>query len=397
MKKSATSHRWLPRPRRAASAVGALLVLAVPVGFLAAQQMSDAGARAAAARREQAGVAYLRPLTALVSALSRAQSLAVGGSRPDGTPVLSALSAVDAADASYGNRLGTGARWADLRQQVVQLTSEKETGRHAFADYSDTIDTVLALVGAVGTGAGLTVDPGTDSALLVDAVLVRLPALVVDSGRMADLALEAEQGTASARPTLTAQVLTARDRVSTTAATLDSDLATSFDSSADPDLASALADPVDQLRDTVSTMAPPTPLVDLGADLADAGQIASSRAQLDTASDQLDTGLLNGLDALLRTRAAHQRELEAGGAAAVLTAVLAAGWLLWTLPPSESRHPRDRAVVAVREEPGRHRAALPAPDAVGAAEAAATSAGNAARIAVGGPSGRARGGGRDAR
>ena len=120
---SATRSAAGQRTVRAATAVTVAVALLVPVAVLVAQVWSSTGDKLSFAADERRGVAYLGPLTRLLSAATEAQSTAVAHKPVDPTAVRSAIAAVDEIDARLGGELRTTERWTTIRPIVQERAS----------------------------------------------------------------------------------------------------------------------------------------------------------------------------------------------------------------------------------------------------------------------------------
>src|SRR4051794_38456047 len=100
--------------RRRASAVALVLLALLVLGMFAVvtrQSWTGTSANAGLVAEERDRVVYMRPLARLVGALTETQSDAVRGTSVDTEAVRSAMDAVDAANSTYGETLGTAQRW----------------------------------------------------------------------------------------------------------------------------------------------------------------------------------------------------------------------------------------------------------------------------------------------
>jgi hypothetical protein len=132
------------------------------------QAWSSNSADARFAGDERSRVAYLRPLTHLVAALTEARSGAVADTQVDTAELQSAVGAVDTADAAYRGVLRTGQRWSDLRARVTAETAHPGQGASALQAFTDTLTLALDLVRRVGDTSDLILDPQLDSYYIMD-------------------------------------------------------------------------------------------------------------------------------------------------------------------------------------------------------------------------------------
>jgi signal transduction histidine kinase/ActR/RegA family two-component response regulator len=152
-------------------------LFAVPLVLLFYLWLVQIAARIDFARQELAGLQYIVALRQLLEPLQQAQALRVLAGE-DGSADSAALAlerdriaegaeAVDRADGRLGRRLGTTASWSALRGRVTDGGAAPEPF----------VGETLRLIAQVGDGSNLILDPELDSYYLMDAVVVRLPAL----------------------------------------------------------------------------------------------------------------------------------------------------------------------------------------------------------------------------
>jgi signal transduction histidine kinase/CheY-like chemotaxis protein/HPt (histidine-containing phosphotransfer) domain-containing protein len=148
------------------------LLIALPLGLLTALWLAELGQRLDSARHELQGVEYLTALRGLLEPLAEADArAAIPGGGDHGAPLTerlrAAADAVDAVDRRVGGRLGTTPLWAAMRARVV----------HRAVSPGMRIAETSALLVHVGDASRLALDPQLESYYLIDAVVVRLPAL----------------------------------------------------------------------------------------------------------------------------------------------------------------------------------------------------------------------------
>jgi signal transduction histidine kinase/FixJ family two-component response regulator len=152
------------------------LLFAIPLGLMMAFWLGEIEDRLAFARKERAGVEYVVALRALLEPLEIVQVLA----GRDGADAAASLrlarerarlvdvaAAMDAVDARVGARLRTTELWQTLRARVVHPSVEPAT----------LVAEVLQMMAHAGDTSNLILDPDLDSYYLMDAVVLRLPAL----------------------------------------------------------------------------------------------------------------------------------------------------------------------------------------------------------------------------
>ncbi|TVZ90400.1 hypothetical protein [Streptomyces sp. BK340] len=275
---------------------------------------------------ERQGVVYLRPMSELVAALADAQSVAVAGRRPDTGEINRVVKELTQADRTVGESLRVHDSWTALQTKIDQLQATPQVGKSAYSTYSETIDVALILMLRIGDTSNLILDPEIDSYYLMDAGMLRLPALIADSGRMLDLEVLRNQGTGKDLPL--ARVLVARDRVSTAASAVEAGLAKSFGASASGTIGKGFLDKIDAFQAAVEPLAPSTPLVEQPLPPS-VELMRSDRSQLSQTALQLDTSTLNALDHLLGARQQDTEENRQGVALVLIICALLAGAAMW--------------------------------------------------------------------
>jgi signal transduction histidine kinase/FixJ family two-component response regulator len=152
------------------------LLFAIPLGLMLMFWLGEIEDRLAFARRERAGVEYVVALRRLLEPLEIVQAL---GRREGGdaaaamrvarerTRLATAAEALDRLDAQVGVRLRTSNLWQALRVRVV----------HPSVDPAALIAETLQMMTHAGDTSNLILDPDLDSYYLMEAVVLRLPAL----------------------------------------------------------------------------------------------------------------------------------------------------------------------------------------------------------------------------
>lgn len=312
------------RPARVAAAAAVALAVLTPLAVLGAQVWTRTGNSLAFSADERRGVAYLRPLTDLLSAATEAQSAAVGGQPADPAAVRAAIAAVDEVDGRLGAELRTTDRWVTVRATVEERSARPwPVPSIAYTQYSDLVTALLELNRTVGDNSRLILDPGIDAYYVMNATLLRIPEILVDSGRYADLSVLAAAGTED--PTMQPRLAAARNRVATDATDLSDGLVKAFARTSSGTLGPGLTRQLDNFRTAVDAVAPSTSLLAPvpARSLAD---LTADQGVLRTAALDLQRAALEQLDRLLADRESGDRRdrLIALGALAVGLIVAAA-------------------------------------------------------------------------
>ena len=322
-------------------AIGAALAVALltPVAVLFTLVWSSTGDRMAFAADERRGVAYLGPLTRLLSVVTDAQAEAVSGKPINPEPVRAAIVEVDAIDAELGGQLRTTDRWTTIRGIIQERTGRRWNDTiEAYTQFSDLVTQLMELNRKVGDGSRLILDPQLDSYYVMNAALLRTPEILVDSGRYTDLSVLAAAGTdgpaGPGRATVrdSAALTAARNRVATNAIDLSDGLLKAFGSTSSTSLGPGLTRPLDDFRTSVDAVAPSNSLL-AQPPVRSPTDLESDQNALQQAALALQEAALGELDRLLdaRQNAAERTRLIAAGAA--LLGLLVAGAAAVTLRP----------------------------------------------------------------
>jgi hypothetical protein len=294
------------RPARAAVAAAVAVAVLAPLAVLAAQVWSGTRSSLAFTADERRGVEYLRPLTKLLAVATEAQSAAVSGRQVNAAAVRAAVAEVQAVDDRLGRTLRTTDRWTTVRGIVEDRVSRTWTEpAEAYQQFSDLTTGLLELNRTVGDNSRLILDPGLDAYYVMNATLLRIPEILVDSGRYADLStLTAGAGRPDAAAL--AQLTAARNRVASDEADLSAGLVKAFTQTGSSTLGPALTRQLDDFRTAVGAVAPSNSLLAPVPDRSPA-DLAADQAALQRSALALDQAALDQLDRLLAGRAGDER------------------------------------------------------------------------------------------
>jgi hypothetical protein len=279
---------------------------------------------------ERAGVAYLRPLTHLVGELTRAQSTAVAGGRVDPTPVNTAIATVDTADGTHGATLGARQRWTDLKARITALIGREVSGDQAYLAYADVTTLAMDLARKVGDTSELILNPELDSYYLMDTVLLRVPDVLVFSGRATDLAVVNAQRPTDAGRT---RVAVARFQVAEASDAIGTGLRKAMDATSSATLGPNVTGQLDAFRSAVDAFVPPATLLQ-SLDNATVDTLAGAAGRIRQQTLPLADATLTELDVLLRERHDALATQRAWAVINTVIGVLLAILLLWLLLPA---------------------------------------------------------------
>ncbi len=346
------------RARRAAAVAGLVVLLVLPMAVIFTLLWSARAADLTFNQDERRGVRYLGPLTKLLDTVTQQQSEVVQGHGAVSAEVDQAVATVDAADREEGGRLQTTERWGQLRQQILDVTGRADLNpAEAFTTYSGVVDLTVQLIRKAGDTSNLILDPKLDAYYLMNATLLRVPEMLVSSGRYTDLVrIVAGTGKATDPDTL-AQLASVRDQVLASADDLTAGLRKSFEATRSKSLVPTLLRQLDDFRTAVDTLAPRVSPVQSGpARSPNPDGVQLNQDDLQRAAIALDGVALGQLDELLKTRLDAIGRQRVYALAALLAGVLASGTVvIWLRPARRSgsgraglrptRRHRDRATT----------------------------------------------------
>lgn len=331
------------RSRRARMVIACLaaVIALVPITITLGEFWSTSGSVISFAQRERMGVQYLIPLSRVLSLTVDAESDAVNGLRwnlPQGsqstipgqaTTLSGGIAAVDAVDAQIGDELGAHQRWIEVRSRLLALQNNSLTGVGAYTDYSTTVDLVSALITKITDSSNLILDPQLDSYYLLDAAAVRLPRIIVNAGRVADLAALVDQA-AGRLDEIAPQERVYQDRVRTDVAQMSDGLQKAMASTDSSTVGPHLLVPLDRLQSALASIAPQEALAaPRVAALPSAAALEASRETVRATVLQFQAAALPELDNLIVSRLDSENLRRYLVFGSFLLAVLAGLALLW--------------------------------------------------------------------
>jgi len=279
---------------------------------------------------ERAGASDLRPRVHLVGELAAAQSAAVSGGRVDPAKVNAAVAAVDQADRTHGGALDAHQRWSDLRGRITAVLGTDVRGQAAYDSYAALSTLAVDLARKVGDVSQLILDPELDSYYLMDTSLLRVPDVLVHSGRAADLALLAEQRPSDAARSRAA---VARYQVAMASDAIGAGLSKAMDATSSVSLGPNITGQLDAFRSAVDAYVPPAALLQ-NLDNPTATTLADNAVRLRQQALPLADAAITELDGLLRDRHDGFTAQRAWAVTSTIFGVLLAVVLMWLLLPA---------------------------------------------------------------
>jgi methyl-accepting chemotaxis protein len=165
------------------------LIFMLPIVLLVYFFISEVNGGIRFAEKERHGVAYLKPLKVVLANMQQHRGMAAALLNGDASfgakldekqkQLKDQIAAVDAVDRAHGEDLGTSAQWKHVEEEWDGLRSRVAglTPKDSFEQHTALIGKVIALMTTVADGSNLTLDPDLDSYYLMDAIVVRLPAM----------------------------------------------------------------------------------------------------------------------------------------------------------------------------------------------------------------------------
>ncbi|WP_168209739.1 methyl-accepting chemotaxis protein [Chromobacterium paludis] len=138
--------------------------------------------------KEQVGVVYMKPLTAMLAQTQQARELSVRAALGEADAKNSLPAAVQQLQASWqalktvndqlGGDLASGGAWQAASASWDKLQSGGGSPAQAMAAYSDFGDKLSTLIGLISDNSNLTLDPDIDTYYLMDATTGKLASLL---------------------------------------------------------------------------------------------------------------------------------------------------------------------------------------------------------------------------
>jgi len=195
------------------------LLFLLPLAVLLYDFQGEIGRGLHVARLERDGVAYSRPLTALL--LDSVQS----DSDPSKQPAVGAdIAAMDQADQKYGQTLSTNDDWCRLRAEWLRLheanlTPEQQRERQTHFEQG-----LADLLTTTGNTSNLILDPEMDSYYTMDTCITQIPQIVIATGQTNAAAALLPTGSAVLPPVDQERIVTLRGQVSAPMVTIRYDI-----------------------------------------------------------------------------------------------------------------------------------------------------------------------------
>lgn len=348
-----------PRRSRPGFRTLAILVLAVavalPLTVSFVRFWTATGEDVSLVRDERRGVDAVRPMIELLGELTEAQHQAVTNALVDAGELREDVATVDAEVRESGAAVGSQERWAELKKTIESLLGRSTNlrGQAAFNAYSEALDQTVTLIVKIGDNSSLLLDPKADAYYIIDAILLRLPPVLVNNARISEMAELYRISNPAQRRVYEMRIAVARDRIATAAEGVETGLRKAFDATVSDSLGPNLLGQLDAFRSTVEPIAPSASALGLPENAGHSApmnpaEMFNMATELRRATLQLAGSSLVELDTVLSERQGGL-DTERTTVAVILAVCLAlAGAALWfLLPVRRERRPRSAGVETV--------------------------------------------------
>lgn len=242
------------------------LLFLLPLVVLLYDFQGEIGRGMQVASRERVGVAYSRPLSALL--IDSVQAADDPSLQPQAA---SDIAAMDRADRLWGKTLGTQEAWSELRAEwgrlhEADLTPDQKRERQAHFEQG-----LAGLLTTTGNTSSLILDPEMNSYYAMDSIITQVPQIVIGAGQAHTAAALLPIGSMPLPPVDQERLIILRDQMNTPRVAVRYDIAQA--TGADPSLklsgAAAALDDATQLyisavQDAANSVGhpqtPPSPL-----------------------------------------------------------------------------------------------------------------------------------------
>jgi hypothetical protein len=329
--------RWSARTR---TRVGLPVVIAVLLSVAVVQLWSSNNDAYRTTDAERQGVAYLKPLSTLAAELVKAQSTAVRGEKIDAAALRDAVTAADKADLAHNKTLASSQLWEQAKSSISELISQRPVADGAFTKYGAAMAQLSSLIQKVADTSKLVLDPKTDTYYLMDAAVLRLPNILVYSGRAADLTSLGPKLTNVTQQQRDVRVSVAKHEVSLDSDEISSGLRLAMAATTSSSLGPNITNQLDAFRSAVDAFVPQVNLLDK-EDPVDPTTLISNAERLRDSTAKLVTAVLGELDRLLKTRADAQGLRRSQGIAVGVLCLMLSVLLIWML----AQRPEERTAT----------------------------------------------------
>jgi hypothetical protein len=279
------------------------VVVLLPVAILFTSAWRTTSATVSTGRSELDGIAFMRTLQPVLTALAQDESIAVSQEKVDPATINADIQAATESDRQYGDELQTHTRWADFVKAVGNLQKlGKLPPIDEFNAYAAVSSLLLDVYERIRDRSGLVSDQEPDVFYLEDAAARALPTAVVDAGRFGDSII------AEFPPSTPSAIQAALLNVSTYRALLDQDSDEVGDDVSDAVDATSttinqtLLDDVDQFRRSIESLEPTLLTPVTASSLNDESSALQAKATEENTATALSGAFFDEISTLVNQR-----------------------------------------------------------------------------------------------
>ena len=242
----APAARLMGRFKYAQKFVLIAIALLIPLAYVGYAYAKEQSSKIGFSSKERVGVVYAAPANELLARLAAGRTLAVEAAAGDRAAMQQLLkqeqaiktevAVLDQVDKRVGGTLQTTAMWTKLRGQIAGVIAATPTDPAQTLDaWSGLTAGTVGLVTQAGNTSNLILDPDLDSFYVMDALVVKTPALIDSAGLAGDREL-VMGGPTSASLDSRIQLAVDKGVISSLTDGLSADLKTAFGSTHDSTL-----------------------------------------------------------------------------------------------------------------------------------------------------------------
>jgi methyl-accepting chemotaxis protein len=258
------STRLMARFRYAKKFALIAVVMLLPLAYVGHAYLADQGAKIGFSTKERVGVTYAAPANRLLAQLVAGRTLSVEAGMANANArqqlpariraIRAAVAGLDRVDRQVGGSLQTTAMWDRLRGKIATVIAAQPTDpAQTLTAWSELTAGTVALITQAGNTSNLILDPDLDSFYVMDALVVKTPALIDSAGLAGDR--ELLMG-ASSNASLDNRIQLAVDTgvISNLTTGLSADLKTAFGSTRDAALEPSLGPTLKPVTQSVAAL-----------------------------------------------------------------------------------------------------------------------------------------------
>ncbi|HEY1486419.1 MAG TPA: hypothetical protein VGF84_09960 [Micromonosporaceae bacterium] len=313
--------------------IRALLAIAilVPVSILFVQGWRSASATVATTKTELDGIAFMRSLQPVLTALTQDESIAVSREQVDPATINADMQAATTSDKQYGDELETHTRWADFVKAVNNLQKlGKLPPIDEYNAYAAVTNLLLDVYERIRDRSGLVRDAEPDVFYLEDAAARALPTAVVDADRFGDsIIVEFPPSVPSAIQSALLNVSTYRALLDRDSDNVGDDVSDAVDATASQTMSQPLLANVDQFRRSIESLEPTLLTPVTPSSLNDESSALQAKAAEESTATALSGALFDQISTLVIARGNKAKSTERLEVGSLVLAILLVAALIY--------------------------------------------------------------------